>query len=146
MSNNYNQLILFFIMFLVALFLNPMSILVFDFSHLYFSFTLLAASLYMASTMIWSHQIVHYLQMGHLDQTVFAVGIALSLFFVFLLRTQLMVTPEQWLRRMITHHSTALTTTTQLLKNNNVDDKTYRLAKDILLVQQQEIDFMKSLL
>jgi uncharacterized protein (DUF305 family) len=47
---------------------------------------------------------------------------------------------------MIPHHSTALTTTTRLLDNKTVDDKTYRLAKNIILTQKKEIDFMKSLL
>ena len=123
-----------------------MNILAYDFSHLYLSTTLILASGYMASTMLWSHQLVHYLQMGHFNQTVFTVGIVLSLLFIFLLRSQLIVSPKQWLRRMIPHHSTALTTTTRLLDNKTVDDKTYRLAKNIILTQQKEIDFMKSLL
>ena len=133
-------------MFCIALLLNPMNILAYDFSHLYLSTTLILTSGYMASTMLWSHQLVHYLQMGHFNQTVFTVGIVLSLLFIFLLRSQLIVSPKQWLRRMIPHHSTALTTTTRLLDNKTVDDKTYRLAKNIILTQQKEIDFMKSLL
>lgn len=133
-------------MFCIALLLNPMNILANDFSHLYLSTTLILTSGYMASTMLWSHQLVHYLQMGHFNQTVFTVGIVLSLLFIFLLRSQLIVSPKQWLRRMIPHHSTALTTTTRLLDNKTVDDKTYRLAKNIILTQQKEIDFMKSLL
>ena len=141
-----NQTILFCVMFCIALLLNPMNILAYDFSHLYLSTTLILTSGYMASTMLWSHQLVHYLQMGHFNQTVFTVGIILSLLFIFLLRSQLIVSPKQWLRRMIPHHSTALTTTSRLLDNKTVDDKTYRLAKNIILTQQKEIDFMKSLL
>ena len=68
------------------------------------------------------------------------------MFFLFLLRSQILVSPKQRLRRMIPHHSTALTTSTQLLKNGHVDDKTFRLAKDIVLTQQMEIDTMKILL
>lgn len=133
-------------MFLVALFLNPMNILAYSFNHLYLSTTLILTSAYMASTMVWSHQIVHYFQMGHFSQKTFLIGIGMSLLFFILLRTQIIVSPKQWLRRMIPHHSTALTTTTKLLENANVDDKTFRLAKDIILTQQKEIDFMKSLL
>ena len=100
----------------------------------------------MASTMLWSHQLVHYFHMGHFNKKIVTFGILLSLLFIFLLRSQTIVTPNQWLRRMIPHHSTALTTTTRLLNNENVDDKTFRLAKNIILTQQKEIDFMKSLL
>jgi len=100
----------------------------------------------MASTMIWSHQIVHYFQMGHFSKKVFTIGLVLSVLFFILLRTQFLVSPDQWIRRMIPHHSTALTTTTKLLESKNIDDKTFRLAKNIILTQRKEIDFMKSLL
>ena len=145
-SNVKNQVILFLVMFLVALLLNPMNILAYSFNHLYLSTTLILTSAYMASTMVWSHQIVHYFQMGHFSKKTFLIGIGMSLLFFILLRTQIIVSPKQWLRRMIPHHSTALTTTTKLLENAKVDDKTFRLAKDIILTQQKEIDFMKSLL
>ena len=141
-----NQVILFSVMFCVALLLNPMNILAYDISHLYLSTTLILTSGYMSSTMLWSHQLVHYFQMGHFNKKIVTFGILLSLLFIFLLRSQTIVTPNQWLRRMIPHHSTALTTTTRLLNNENVDDKTFRLAKNIILTQQKEIDFMKSLL
>ena len=141
-----NQCILFAVMFVVAVLINPMNILAYDFSHLMLSTTLILTSLYMASTMLWSHQIVHYLQMGHFNKRIFVVGIAMSFIFIILLRSQVIVSPKQWLRRMIPHHSTALTTTKRLLSNSTVDDKTYRLAKNIILTQQKEIDFMKTLL
>lgn len=141
-----HQVILFSVMFIVALCLNPMNVLAYDFSHLHLSTTLVLTSCYMASTMIWSHQLVHYLHMGHAHLGVVAVGILLSLMCVVGLRAQVGVSPQQWLRRMIPHHSTALTTTKRLLQNNQVDDRVYRLAKDIVLTQQQEIDYMQTLL
>lgn len=100
--------------------------------------------------MIWSHEIIHYITMRHINLTNFIIGICLSLFIgIFLLRKQLFVDKKQWLRRMIGHHSTAITTTKQLLKDNShfKDDATmYRLAKDIILNQEIEILQMKSLL
>jgi hypothetical protein len=145
-NNTKNQVILFLVMFVVALFLNPMNILAYSTDDLYFSSTLFLTSAYMASTMIWSHQIVHYFQMGHFSKKVFTIGLVLSVLFFILLRTQFLVSPDQWIRRMIPHHSTALTTTTKLLESKNIDDKTFRLAKNIILTQRKEIDFMKSLL
>jgi uncharacterized protein (DUF305 family) len=49
---------------------------------------------------------------------------------------------------MIGHHSTALTTTNQLLKNKRhlENDKIYRLAKDIIYTQENEILTMKNFL
>jgi len=99
--------------------------------------------------MIWAHEIVHYLSMGHLDISTFIIGISLSIgVSILLLREQLFVTDKQWLKRMIGHHSTALTTTTKLLKTNNFNQnpKLYRLAKDIVYNQEREILFMKSFL
>jgi len=140
------QAILFTIMFFSALFLNPMNILAYQIDHLYPSLTLIYTSLYMASTMICTHQIVHYFQMGHFNITVFGIGIIMMLFFIWLLRSQIGVTSQQWLRRMIPHHSTALTTTKKLLENEKIDEKTFRLAKNIVITQQQEIDLMKNIL
>ena len=100
--------------------------------------------------MIWAHEIVHYLSMGHFNMLVFSVGIILSISVsILLLRQQLLVDDKQWLRRMIPHHSTALTTTTKLLeKNDNFKDNPnlYRLAKEIIDTQEKEIQLMKSML
>ena len=142
----YQQGILFIVMFFSALFLNPMNILAYQIDDLYPSLTLIYASLYMASTMICTHQIVHYFQMGHFNITVFGIGLFMMLVFVWVLRNQYGITSQQWLRRMIPHHSTALTTTKKLLENEKMDDKTFRLAKNIVMTQQQEIYLMKSIL
>ena len=148
MNDLRSQLILFFIMFLVGVLFNPMNILAFRLTDIYLSLTLIYGGLLMASNMIWSHQIVHYLTMGHFNLKIFVIGILLSLFCVFLLRSQLFVDDQNWLRRMIGHHSTALTTTNQLLKNKRhlENDKIYRLAKDIIYTQENEILTMKNFL
>jgi hypothetical protein len=102
----------------------------------------------MASNMIWSHQIVNYYTMGHFSSKIFIIGIILSLFSVFLLRYQIFVGENNWLRRMIGHHSTALTTTNRLLDNRKYvnKDNIYRLAKDIVFTQENEIATMKNFL
>ena len=148
MNDLRSQLILFSIMFIVGVLFNPMNILAFRLTDIYLSLTLIYSGLLMASNMIWSHQIVHYLSMGHFNLKIFVIGILLSLFCVFLLRSQLFVDDQNWLRRMIGHHSTALTTTNQLLKNKRhlENDKIYRLAKDIIYTQENEILTMKNFL
>ena len=144
-----HQLILFTVMFLVGISLNPMNILAYRFSDIYLSLTLLYSGLFMASNMIWSHQIVHYMSMGHFNTSIFTAGIFLSIVSIFLLRTQLFVTRNEWLKRMIGHHSTAITTTKQLLSDNDIftsDSYLFTLAKNLEYEQEREILFMKNML
>ena len=144
-----HQLILFVVMFLVGISLNPMNILAYRFSDIYLSLTLIYSGLFMASNMIWSHQIVHYVSMGQFDTKIFAIGILLSSVCIFLLRSQLFVNNEQWLKRMIGHHSTAITTTKQLLANDNNfvnNNYLFTLAKNLEYEQDREILFMKNML
>ena len=100
----------------------------------------------MASNMIWAHEIVHYLSMGHFNMLVFYVGIILSIgVSILLLRQQLLVDDKQWLRRMIPHHSTALTTSHKIY-NKTSNLKLKKLAKEIIDTQEKEIQLMKSML
>lgn len=145
-TNLKYQIIMFVVMVLVGMMFNPMNILAYRFGDLYTSLTLFYGGVLMASNMIWAHEIVHYLSMGHMNITVFLIGIILSISVsIFLLRDQLLVDDKQWLRRMISHHSTALTTSHNIYnKTNNPKVKT--LAKDIIVTQEHEIDLMKSML
>ena len=148
-SSFSQQLVLFVVMFFIGITINPMNILAHNFSDIYLSLTLIYSGIFMASNMIWSHQVVHYINMGHFDRTIFCTGILLSIFSVFLLRKQVFVNSTEWLKRMIGHHSTAITTTKQLLKNDNNfthNSYLYRLAKNIVYEQEREILFMKNML
>lgn len=154
MHNNFieikNNVILFIVMFIVALLFNGMNILAYNINHIYISKTLIYLSLYMASVMLWSHQIYHILAMGHFSIPTFIIGLILSFICSKLLRSQTNISVKDWLRRMITHHSTALTTTNKLIENNQKElennSKIYRLAKDIIYNQEREILYMKTLL
>ena len=141
-----HQLIMFIVMFFVGILFNPMNILAYRINDLYLSLTLSYGGLLMASNMIWAHEIVHYLSMGHFNMTVFSIGIILSLFIsLVLLQAQLFVNDEQWLKRMISHHSTALTTSNIIYnRTNNPDIK--KLSKEIIDTQEKEIQLMKSML
>ena len=143
------QIIMFIVMTIVGMLFNPMNILAYQLSDLYISLTLFYGGLLMASNMIWAHEIIHYLSMGHFNKFTFLFGIGLSVIISIVLRKQLFVDDTQWLKRMISHHSTALTTTTQLLENeDNFTNRPslYRLANGIVYNQKSEISLMKSLL
>ena len=139
------QIIMFIVMVIIGMLFNPMNILAYRFSDLYISQTLFYGGLLMASNMMWAHEIVHYLSMGHFNMLVFSLGIILSIGVSILLRQQLLVDDKQWLRRMISHHSTALTTSHKIYnKTNNPELK--KLAKEIIDTQEKEIQLMKSML
>lgn len=140
------QLIMFIIMVLVGILFNPMNILAYRLSDLFLALTLFYGGLLMASNMIWAHEIVHYLHMGHFNVYVFLVGVVLSvLVSIYLLREQAFVNDEQWLRRMISHHSTALTTSNKIINRTN-NEKIRNLANEIIETQEREIELMKKLL
>jgi Na+-transporting methylmalonyl-CoA/oxaloacetate decarboxylase beta subunit len=139
------QIIMFIVMVIIGMLFNPMNILAYRFSDLYISQTLFYGGLLMASNMIWAHEIVHYLSMGHFNMLVFSVGIILSVGVSILLRQQFLVDDKQWLRRMISHHSTALTTSHKIY-NKTSNPKLKNLVKEIIDTQEKEIQSMKSML
>ena len=139
------QSIQFMIMVIIGMLFNPMNMLAYRLDDLYVSLTLFYGGILMASNMIWAHEIIHYLSMGHFNKYIFIIGILLSVSLTIILRQQLFIDDKQWLRRMISHHSTALTTTHKIYnKTTNINVK--KLATDIITTQEKEITQMKSLL
>ena len=139
------HIIQFIVMVIVGMMFNPMNMLAFRFTDLYTSLTLFYGGILMASNMVWAHEIVHYLSMGHFNYLVFCIGILMStVTTIFLLRKQLFVNDNQWLKRMISHHSTALTTS-NIVKERTNNDKIKKLANDIIETQEREISMMKNM-
>ena len=140
------HLIQFIIMVVVGVLFNPMNALAFRYKDLYLSTTLFYGGILMACNMIWAHEIIHYLSMGHINTQVFLVGVILSLLStIFLLRKQFMVDDEQWLKRMISHHSTAITTSKNIAAKSR-NPQVIKLANEIVDAQEKEITLMKSLI
>ena len=141
-----NQLISFVVMVIVGMAFNPMNVLAYRFDDLFVSTTLFYGGLLMASNMIWSHEIIHYLSMGHINQHRLYFGLILSIIITkFLLRYQYNVSDNEWLKRMISHHSTALTTSHKIAERTK-NKKIKKLANEIINTQEKEIRLMKSLL
>lgn len=139
------HIIMFIVMVIIGMLFNPMNILAYRIDDLYISLTLFYGGLLMASNMIWAHEIVHYLSMGHFSLNIFLIGITLSILVSILLRKQLLVEDKQWLRRMISHHSTALTTSHKIY-NRTANPELKKLSKGIIDAQEREIELMKSML
>ena len=68
-----------------------------------------------------------------------------DLYAILNLRQQVFVSPKQWLKRMISHHSTALTTSHKIY-NKTSNPKLKKLAKEIIDTQEKEIQLMKTML
>lgn len=140
------QIIQFIIMFLLGVLFNPMNILVYKLNQLYLSLTLVYGGLLMATNMIWGHEIIHYLVSGHFNWKVFCIGLMLSIFVsIVFLRHQFMVNDNQWLKRMISHHSTALTTS-EKIRERSKNKQVIKLADEIIDTQEREIKQMKNLI
>ena len=140
-----HQLIMFIINAIIGICLNPMNLLAYRFNDLYFSLTLFYGGLIMASNMIWSHEIINYIAHNKFNIHYFVFGILLLILVVLVIRNQLYIDDNQYLRRMISHHSTALTTSHKILKRTT-NDKLAKLAKDIIDTQEREISIMKQML
>ena len=140
--------IFFIVMFLISFSVDSMNMMVYSLNDLYISKSLIISSLFMTSNMLWGHQIVHYLSQGHLNKSVLFIGLLLSAVLFYIMRTQMFIKPNDWLKEMIPHHSTALTMTTRLITNNDISTKSdiYKLANTILTTQQNEIITMKNML
>ena len=132
-------------MVFVGISFNAMNMLVFRFDDLYLSLTLFYGGLIMASNMIWAHEIIHFIYHGRINIIIFSIGIILTILSTFIIRSQVFVDDNQWLRRMISHHSTALTTSHKI-KNKTQNPKLKQLAEDIIDTQEKEISQMKQLL
>jgi hypothetical protein len=70
---------------------------------------------------------------------------------IYLIRTQSFVSPSQYIKGMIPHHSMAITMSQKLLDNysSNLEDKKYielkKLLLNIILTQEKEIKILKQL-
>ena len=130
----------------IGIFLNAMNFLADDYQHIYFSSTTLVYSaLLMASLMSILEVLMHYSHSGVLNKTALIAFLGFASLCVYLLIEQIGVDDENWLKRMISHHSTALTTSKKIVsKTKNQEVK--ELATTIIAAQQNEIKIMKRIL
>jgi hypothetical protein len=73
------------------------------------------------------------------------IGIISVIIIFLMIRTQLFITPKQYLISMIPHHSMAVLMSKKLLEKGNLGSELNILAKNIIESQEREIEFMKNL-
>jgi len=127
-----------FIMFIAGL-LTTMNIYTTSFDDMRWSLNDVYMSLMMCGWMflIWG---VIYQTMKHT-----IIGLMLLAKTFYSIRTQFLISPNQYIKGMIPHHSMAILMSKELLKNQKPDYQLANLANTIITSQQQEINLMKSL-
>ncbi len=117
----------------------------YQFSHIQWSETRFFMTLLMGATMaiiMLGYMLGMYKNMKINAGIVFA-SISMFALGTFLVRSQLTVNDQSWMRGMIPHHSIAILTS----ENANFDDvRVCELAKEIIEAQKREIDEMKWLI
>lgn len=97
------------------------------------SAVLMAGSMIVVEGMMW------------IDLRLIFVGLLISFLGYRALRSQLFVTPKDFLSGMIEHHGMAIVMSEKLLQRTNVPKKVENLANRILRVQESEIAEMNNL-
>ncbi len=136
---------MFFGSLIIGLLLNGMNVLAYRFNDLYLSVTLVYSALLMVSNMCILEVLMFYNHSRKFKIGLFFVFLTLSIVIIMMLREQFLVDDNQWLKRMISHHSTALTTSHKI-KERTKNEKIRKLASDIIDTQEREIKLMKNLL
>ena len=131
-ANDY--LIMFFIMILSAL-LSTMNVWVDKYQDIRFSIN----DVYMAFLM--GGWMLLFMGLLNKDPKIVSLGFLIVAINIGFIRTQFLVTEEQYKLGMIPHHSMAVHMSKKLLeKNNNIPD----FLKNVITTQESEIQFMKN--
>ena len=69
----------------------------------------------------------------------------LLVIFIYLYRNQIYIDDKDFLKEMIEHHSMALLTSEEILQKTN-SERVKKLAENIILTQEKEIEYMKELI
>jgi hypothetical protein len=122
------------------------NVMLYKASHLYNNIVKVYMALLMGALMVLiSYGLMLFRMYTKNNLYIFGASIAVTVFLIFLIRKQILVDDDQFLRSMIEHHSAALLMTDEILKKtNNKDIK--NLAENIYNSQTKEISLMQKLL
>ena len=129
---------MFVIMFIAGL-LTSMNVYTTNFDDMRWSLNDVYMSLMMCGWMFLIWGVVYQ----NTKQTI--IGLMLLTIAFYGIRTQFLITPNQYIKSMIPHHSMAITMSKELLQNQQPDAQLTSLANSIITTQQSEINLMKSL-
>jgi hypothetical protein len=131
----YNHYIVMFVIMIISGLLSTMNVWADKLEDIRFSINDAYMILLMTGWM--------FLFMGlyYQEPIILSIGSLLVIANIWCIRTQFMVTPEQYVLGMIPHHSMAILMSKRLIQSYPSSMKNF--ATDIIRTQEREIDFMK---
>lgn len=126
---------MFFIMIISGL-LSTMNVWVDKLTDIRFSLN----DIYM--TLLMTGWMFLFMGLWYIDKRIFIIGTALVLLNLWCIRTQFMVSSNQYRLGMIPHHSMAIHMSRKLLQNHPVNNINF--VKNIISTQEKEIEYMKA--
>lgn len=135
---NHEVAPMFIIMFIAGL-LTTMNVYTASFDEMRWSLNDVYMSLMMCGWMFLIWGIAYQMT----KQTI--IGLMLLTISFYSIRTQFLITPNQYIKSMIPHHSMAVFISDQLLKNQQPNPQISNLANNIINTQQPEINDMKKM-
>ena len=133
-SNHHGYLAMFFIM-IISGFLSTMNVWADKIGDIRFSVNDLYMVLLMTGWMFF------FMGIYYRETYVFLFGLVLVVSNIWAIRTQFMVSQNQYILSMIPHHSMAIHNSKRLLeKENNIGD----FLNSIIKVQEREIEYMQT--
>jgi hypothetical protein len=79
------------------------------------------------------------------EMVILNIGVFLVVLNIWCIRTQFMVTHEQYMLGMIPHHSMAILMSKKLIQNERLEGPVKEFVSNIITTQEKEIDYMKGL-
>lgn len=133
---NYNHYIVMFWIMILSGLLSTMNIWVDKLDDIRVSINDLYMTLLMTGWMFF------FMGLWYMQKTIFIIGLILVVTNLICIRTQFMVTPNQYILGMIPHHSMAVHMSKKLLENTSTSLKPF--VENIIKTQDKEINFMKN--
>ena len=144
MDLNYSLAVMTIVSFIIQMFV--MSIIMTNsVSNITFSLGKFYISVIMALLMGLLEIIMYDTQMKTVSTIYYIVFMFLLVIFLYIYRNQVYIDDEEYLKEMIEHHSMAILTSEEILQKTK-SELVKRLAENIDITQQKEIEFMKKLI
>jgi hypothetical protein len=135
--SNYNHYIVMFWISIFSGLLTTMNVWADKLYDIRFSLNDLYMTLLMTGWMFF------FTGLWYNEKPIFFIGIALLLFSFWCIRTQFMITTQQYITGMIPHHSMAVHMSKKLLEKGGYPIQ--KFVENIIKTQEDEINFMKQL-
>jgi hypothetical protein len=133
--NHYNHYIVMFFIMIISGLLSTMNMWVDTLEDIRFSIN----DVYM--TLLMTGWMFLFMGLYYQDPVIICIGILMVVSNIWCIRTQFLVTPEQYILGMIPHHSMAVLMSKRLVQS--YPSRMNNFANDIINTQEREIDYMK---